>query len=97
MCECSYCVNEKKLNRLVKQVQEKELTLKQLNEQMEQQQELLNEVLWEIRKGRQPSRSSSSAKSPFSILENLELDKEKLTKIALFIVSLYNNSNEGDE
>jgi hypothetical protein len=97
MSECSYCDNEKKLNRLIKHVQEKELTLKQLNEQMAQQQELLNEVLWEIRKGRLPSRPSSSAKSPFSILENLELDKEKLTKIAFFIMSLYNNSNEGNE
>jgi hypothetical protein len=96
MCECSYCINEKKLNRLIKHAQEKELTLKQLNEQMEQQQGLLNEVLWEIRKGGPPS-GSPSAKSPFSILENLELDKEKLAKIAMFVVSLYNNSNESNE
>lgn len=68
-------------------------TLEQLQQQIEQQEQLLNEVLVEIKKDPLPSLPQSS-KSPFSMLENLDLDMEKLTKIALFISSLYNSSNE---
>jgi hypothetical protein len=68
-------------------------TVKQLHQQIEQQEQLLNEILLEMKKDPIPS-PSRPPKSLFSILENLELDTEKLTKIALFISSLYIDSKE---
>ena len=92
-------------------------TLKQLQQQIAQQEQILNEVLVEIKKDKipfQPSKQQEpllnevlvetkrepipsaplSSKSPLTILENLDLDMEKLTKIALFISSLYIDSNK---
>jgi hypothetical protein len=89
MCKCSNCNKEVQLNKLIKQVKEQESMLRQLYQQMEQQQELVNDVLLETRKGLLPPPS-------FSILE--KLDMEKLVQIAAFIGSLYtNNSNEDQE
>ena len=85
---CSKCNKEVTLNELAKQVQKQVSTLEQLYEQMGKQQELLNEVLLKTSKGPRPS------KLPFSILENFELDKEKFIKIAMFIGSLYIDSNK---
>jgi hypothetical protein len=89
MCKCSNCNKEVQLNKLIKQVKEQESMLRQLYQQMEQQQELVNDVLLETRKGLQPPPS-------FSKLE--KLDTEKLVQIAAFIGSLYsNNSNEDQD
>ncbi|QUW23337.1 hypothetical protein JSQ81_07370 [Sporosarcina sp. Marseille-Q4063] len=67
-------------------------TLKRLHQQIEQQEQLLNEILFEMKKD--PIPSPSRPPKSLSILENLELDTEKLTKIALFISSLYIDSDE---
>ena len=85
---CSKCNKEVTLNELAKRVQKQVSTLEQLYGQMEKQQELLNEVLSETRKGPRPS------KSPFSILENFEFDTEKFMRIAMFIRSVYTDSNK---
>jgi hypothetical protein len=69
-------------------------SLKQLYEKIEQQEQLLKEILLEIRKS-QPS-SIPPSKSHLSFLENLDLDVEKLSKIAIFISNLYVNSNEDE-
>ena len=68
-------------------------TIKQLQQQIQQQEKLLNEILSEVKKDSLPTPPTPS-KSPLSILENLDFDMEKVTKIALFISSLYANSNE---
>lgn len=72
------------LNALAKRVS----TLEQLYEKMEKQQELLNEIPLEIRKDSRPSESL------FSILEDLDLDMEKVIKMATFIWRIYTDSNE---
>ena len=88
------------------------IAVKQLQQQLQQQEKLLNEVLVEIKKEQklpQPTKQQEQplneilvetkkdplpslpqpSKSPFSMLESLDLDMEKITKIALFISSLY--------
>ncbi|WP_163581290.1 hypothetical protein [Gracilibacillus saliphilus] len=87
-------VEETQKNMSSKQLgQEQELTLEHLYSQIQQQQELLIEVLREIKKEPLPPQPS---KSLFSILEKLDLDTEKLVQIAAFIVSL-NTKNSKEE
>jgi hypothetical protein len=64
---------------------------------MEKEKELMNNSFLRHGKGQHPSRPLKTSKSPFSILENFDLDIEKLTKIAMFIGSLYTNSNEAED
>jgi hypothetical protein len=84
---------EESLYKLIEQFQEQELKLEQLYSQLQQQQELLNEVLREIKKD--PLLPQSS-KSPFSILEKFKLDPEKLAQIVTFIGALYFNNSDED-
>lgn len=63
-------------------------TMEELYENMEKQQELLNEILLEIRKDPRPSESL------FNILKDLDLDMEKIIKVATFIWRIYTDSNE---
>ncbi|MGJ9457408.1 hypothetical protein [Oceanobacillus sp. CF4.6] len=85
---------EKRRRKMSNQQTDGNKSSEQLYEKIEQQEQLLNEILLEIRKDQPTSRPP---KSPFNFLENLDLDVEKLSKIAIFISSLYIDNNEEDE
>ncbi|WP_087974125.1 hypothetical protein [Oceanobacillus rekensis] len=86
---------EKRRRKMSNQQTDGDKSPEQLYDKIEQQEQLLNEILLEIRKDQPSSRPPS--KSPFSFLENIDLDVEKLSKIAIFISSLYMDSNEEED
>ncbi|MFZ0443111.1 MAG: hypothetical protein WAM95_00350 [Bacillus sp. (in: firmicutes)] len=69
--------------------QEQELTLEQLYNQLQRQQEILNKILKET--------GLLSTQPSFSLLEILKLDTKKLVQIAAFIGALYINNSEEEQ
>lgn len=81
--------------KLQSKVKKQEAKLKELQNQIIQQQELLEEILRETRK---QQLSAQSSNSPFSFLKEIKLEPEKLIQIAALIGSLYpNNSSKEQE
>lgn len=93
------------INQVHQQVKEQEDRLNQIFEvvqaqrqqPIEQQEETLNNILNELTRIQQQSPPQPlPLRSSFSLIDKLDLDMEKLTKIVLFLSSLYNNNNESE-
>ncbi|MFE4143376.1 hypothetical protein ACFX4I_16125 [Peribacillus sp. YIM B13472] len=75
--------------------QQKELQIQLQNQLIKQQDQTSNKILHEITKISQPH--PLQLKSPFSIIDTLDLDLDKKAQIAMFIASSSSNNKNEDE
>lgn len=82
-------MQQETLNKVLEHLETQKTMLKETKQQVEHQQELLDSICRKIIDNPPPTQ----LKAPVNILDKLDLDVEKLAKIAMYIFNLYANSH----